>query len=183
MKLTHNKLKQLINEVLKEASEKAPYGPFSGRKPYVASQRASKLPGDFTKKLATLDKDSPEQSRSLDQSLGLDHPELDVKTPVEIIEKQQEYREIIANQYSGIFSEDGAKPATKVNTKAIGNAYRIGTWSVDQYSGGMFANKTGIYILSDDGVETPFTPKKYGSGGYRVLPITKDMNETYFMGV
>ena len=94
MKLTNNKLKQLINEVLKEASEKAPFGPFTGSKPYVRSQRSAKLPADMSSKLATLDKDSPEMSQVLDQSLGIDNPEADIKTPIGILRGQDEFRKI-----------------------------------------------------------------------------------------
>ena len=180
MKLTHNKLKQLINEVLEEASEKAPFGPFSGSKPYVASQRAAKLPGEFTKKMALLDKDSGEQSKSLDQSLGIDNPDSDIKTPVSVLQRQEEFREIIANQHGNIFSENEADASIKVNTEAIGDAYRIGTWSHGNYSGGIFANKTGIYILSDDGAQTPFTPKNHDRSA---MPITKSFNEIVFMGM
>lgn len=180
MKLTNNKLKQLINEVLKEASEKAPFGPFTGSKPYVRSQRSSKLPADMSSKLATLDKDSPEMSRVMDQSLGIDNPGADIKTPIEILRGQQEFREIIANQSIGAFSESGAEPATKVSTRAIGDAYKIGSWNIARDSGSVFANETGIYVLGNDGNQSYYTPTGQGR---KIVPITKSFNEQIFMGM
>ena len=177
MKLTNNKLKQLINEVLEEASEKAPFGPFTGLKPYVRSQRAAKLPADMSSKLATLDKDSPEMSQVLDQSLGIDNPEADIKTPIGILRGQDEFRKIIANQTMGAFSESGADIETKVYT-AVGDAYNIGSWSFHNYQGSVFANETGIYVLDSKGNESYFTPK-FKDG--KIYPINKDFNEQIFM--
>ena len=187
MKLTNNKLKQLINEVLEEASEKAPFGPFTDSKSYVKSQRAAKLAPGQPSKLADLDKSNPEMSRVMDQSLGIDNPESDIKIPIEILKRQQEFRDIIANQSMGAFSEKGADPATKVSTRAIGDAYKIGTWTRDRYvDGGVFANKTGIYVLDNDGRESYFTPKgppDPGEKGYKLIPITKKFNEQIFMNM
>ena len=180
MKLTQNKLKQLINEVLEEASDKAPFGPFTGSKPYVKSQRAAKLSTDQTSKLSSLDRDFPEMSRVMDQSLGIDNPESDIKTPIEILKGQQEFREIIANQSQPFFSESGADPYTKVNTKAIGDAYKIGSWRSMTLSGSVFANKTGVYVLENDGSRSFYTPTGQGQ---KIVPITKSFNEQIFIGL
>ena len=187
MKLTNNKLKQLINEVLKEASEKAPFGPFTSQRAHVRSQRAANLTPDQAKKLNALDKDFPHMSRVMDQTLGIDNPDLDIPKGVatykHIADQHQEYRDIIANQRAGYFSEKGSDPFTKVNTP-IGDAYRIGTWKVDKYSGGVFANKTGVYVLDDDGGESYFSPKgppDPGKKGYKLIPITRTFNEDTFI--
>ena len=178
MKLTQNKLKQLINEVLEEASDKAPFGPFTGSKPYVRSQRSAKLTPDQASKLGTLDKDFPEMSRVMDQSLGIDNPGADIKTPIEVLKGQQEFRDIIANQSMGYFSESGAEPTTKIRT-AVGEAYKIGSWSTGKYSGSIFANKDGVYVLENNGNKSFFTPTVRG----KIVPITKKFNEQTFMGM
>ena len=191
MKLSQNKLKQLINEVLKEASDKAPFGPFTGSKPYVKSQRAAKLSTDQTSKLSSLDQDFPEMSRVMDQSMGIDNPDADIGPDAyvhkHIASQQEEYRDIIANQQAGSFSDKGAEPSKKVKTQ-IGDAYRIGTWTAPytSLSGGVFANKTGIYVLDKDGYESYYSPKgppDPGKKGYKIIPITRKFNEQIFMGL
>lgn len=183
MKLTDNKLKQLIKEVLEEASEEAPFGPFTGSRPYVKSQRASKLSADKTRKLAKLDQDNPEMSRTLDQAFGIDSADPDIKTPVNVIKQQLVYSDIVKNQSNNYFSESGAEPTVKVKT-AVGDAYKIGTWNFGKMSGSVFANKTGIYVLDDGGLESYYTPKgPHPSGrGNRLVPIRKDFSDAIFMG-
>ena len=178
MKLTNSKLKQLIKEVLEEASKDAPFGPFTSSKAYVRSQRAGKLSGDQASKLNTLDKDSPEMSRVMDQTLGIDNPGADMETPIEVLRRQQEFRDIIAGQSMGYFSESGAEPSRKVRT-AAGNAYKIGSWSFDKYSGSIFANKDGVYVLENNGNKSFFTP----TVRREIVPITKKFNEQTFMGM
>ena len=178
MKLTNSKLKQLIKEVLEEASKDAPFGPFTSSKAYVRSQRAGKLSGDQASKLNTLDKDSPEMSRVMDQTLGIDNPGADMETPIEVLRRQQEFRDIIAGQSMGCFSESGAEPTRKVRT-AAGNAYKIGSWSFDKYSGSIFANKDGVYVLENNGNKSFFTP----TVRREIVPITKKFNEQTFMGM
>ena len=178
MKLTNSKLKQLIKEVLEEASKDAPFGPFTSSKAYVRSQRAGKLSGDQASKLNTLDKDSPEMSRVMDQALGIDNPGADMETPIEVLRRQQEFRDIIAGQSMGYFSESGAEPSRKVRT-AAGNAYKIGSWSFDKYSGSIFANKDGVYVLENNGNKSFFTP----TVRREIVPITKKFNEQTFMGM
>ena len=178
MKLTNSKLKQLIKEVLEEASKDAPFGPFTSSKAYVRSQRAGKLSGDQASKLNTLDKDSPEMSRVMDQTLGIDNPGADMETPIEVLRRQQEFRDIIAGQSMGYFSESGAEPTRKVRT-AAGNAYKIGSWSFDKYSGYIFANKDGVYVLENNGNKSFFTP----TVRREIVPITKKFNEQTFMGM
>ena len=178
MKLTNSKLKQLIKEVLEEASKDAPFGPFTSSKAYVRSQRAGKLSGDQASKLNTLDKDSPEMSRVMDQTLGIDNPGADMETPIEVLRRQQEFRDIIAGQSMGYFSESGAEPTRKVRT-AAGNAYKIGSWSFDKYSGSIFANKDGVYVLENNGNKSFFTP----TVRREIVPITKKFNEQTFMGM
>ena len=178
MKLTNSKLKQLIKEVLEEASKDAPFGPFTSSKAYVRSQRAGKLSGDQASKLNTLDKDSPEMSRVMDQALGIDNPGADMETPIEVLRRQQEFRDIIAGQSMGYFSESGAEPTRKVRT-AAGNAYKIGSWSFDKYSGSIFANKDGVYVLENNGNKSFFTP----TVRREIVPITKKFNEQTFMGM
>ena len=178
MKLTNSKLKQLIKEVLEEASKDAPFGPFTSSKAYVRSQRAGKLSGDQASKLNTLDKDSPEMSRVMDQALGIDNPGADMQTPIEVLRRQQEFRDIIDGQSMGYFSESGAEPSRKVRT-AAGNAYKIGSWSFDKYSGSIFANKDGVYVLENNGNKSFFTPTVRGE----IVPITKKFNEQTFMGM
>lgn len=177
MKLTNSKLKQLINEVLEEASKDAPFGPFTSSKAYVRSQRAGKLSGGQASKLNTLDKDSPEMSRVMDQTFGIDNPDVDIETPIEVLRRQQEFRDIIAGQSMGYFSESGAEPATKVSTRAIGPAYKIGSWSTGKYSGSIFANKNGVYVLENNGNKSFFTP----TVNRQIIPITKKFNEQTFM--
>ena len=178
MKLTNSKLKQLIKEVLEEASKDAPFGPFTSSKAYVRSQRAGKLSGDQASKLNTLDKDSPEMSRVMDQTLGIDNPGADIETPIEVLRRQQEFRDIIDGQSMGYFSESGAEPTRKVRT-AAGNAYKIGSWSFDKYSGSIFANKDGVYVLENNGNKSFFTP----TVRREIVPITKKFNEQTFMGM
>ena len=178
MKLTTNNLKQLIKEVLEEASKDAPFGPFTSSKAYVRSQRAGKLSGDQASKLNTLDKDSPEMSRVMDQTLGIDNPGADMEPPIEVLRRQQEFRDIIAGQSMGYFSESGAEPSRKVRT-AAGNAYKIGSWSFDKYSGSIFANKDGVYVLENNGNKSFFTP----TVRREIVPITKKFNEQTFMGM
>ena len=179
MKLTTNNLKQLIKEVLEEASKDAPFGPFTSSKAYVRSQRAGKLSADQASKLNTLDKDSPEMSRVMDQTFGIDNPDVDIETPIEVLRRQQEFRDIVADQSMGYFSESGAEPATKVSTRAIGEAYKIGSWSNGKYNGSIFANADGIYVLENDGNQSFFTPTVRG----KIVPITKKFNEQTFMGM
>ena len=178
MKLTTNNLKQLIKEVLEEASKDAPFGPFTSSKAYVRSQRAGKLSGDQASKLNTLDKDSPEMSRVMDQTLGIDNPGADMEPPIEVLRRQQEFRDIVADQSMGYFSESGAEPTRKVRT-AAGNAYKIGSWSFDKYSGSIFANKDGVYVLENNGNKSFFTP----TVRREIVPITKKFNEQTFMGM
>ena len=178
MKLTNSKLKQLIKEVLEEASKDAPFGPFTSSKAYVRSQRAGKLSGDQASKLNTLDKDSPEMSRVMDQTLGIDNPGADMETPIEVLRRQQEFRDIVADQSMGYFSESGAEPTRKVRT-AAGNAYKIGSWSTGKYNGSIFANADGVYVLENDGNRSFFTPTVRG----KIVPITKKFNEQTFMGM
>ena len=136
MKLTHNKLKQLIKETLNES-----YGSAMGSSP---SAPTSKF--------------------------------------MHIARRQQEYREIIRNQRMGYFSEEGAEPNKEVNTRAIGPAYKIGSWKFGKLSGSIFAADTGIYILNDDGTQSYASPM-HPTNPNLIGTLTKDMGETVFMGL
>ena len=116
----------------------------------------------------------------MDQSLGIDNPESDIKIPIEILKRQQEFRDIIANQSMGAFSEKGADPATKVSTRAIGDAYKIGSWYYDTFGGFVYANKSGIYVLRRLGATSFFTPT---DRDHNPMPITKNFNEAIFMNM
>ena len=173
MKLTHNKLKQLIKEVLEEASKKAPFGPFTGREPYVASQRSAKLSGDHTRKLRGMDDD---QARAIDDAFGIDNPETTEMLPPSVMKHVIEYDEIIANQWGQTFTKSSDRPQLTKGTP-VGDAYKIGEWTGPQHKGGVFVNHKGLFVLNDDGSKSFFTPQDENR---EIMPITKEFNEQIF---
>lgn len=136
MKLTHNKLKQLIEQTLNES-----YGP-----------AMNSLPSAPTSKFK------------------------------DIARRQQEYRQIIRNQHRGYFSEKGAEPNKEVNTRAIGPAFKIGSWKFGKLSGSIFAANDGIYILENDGTQSYASPM-HPTNPNKIGPLTKDMGDSVFMGL
>ena len=136
MKLTHNKLKQLIEQTLKES-----YGSAMSSSPSVPDSKFK-----------------------------------------QIARRQQEYRQIVRNGRMGYFSEEGAEPNKEVNTRAIGPAYKIGSWEFGKLSGSIFAASDGIYILNNDGTRSYASPM-HPTDQRRIGTLTKDIGETVFMGL
>ncbi len=104
-----------------------------------------------------------------------------------------EYREIVANQHSDFFSEEGADYIRTYKT-IVGRAHRVGSWKAFKLSGSIFVNEKGIFVLTDDGGKSYATPRTVKqreytkSGDYIppkeiILPITKKFNEATFMGL
>ena len=100
----------------------------------------------------------------------------------QIAKHQQEYRQIVRNGRMGYFSEEGAEPNKEVNTRAIGPAYKIGSWKFGKLSGSIFAASDGIYILNNDGTRSYASPM-HRTNPNKIGTLTKDMGETVFMGL
>jgi len=191
MKLSNSKLRHLINEVIEEASKDAPFGPFTSRKSYVASQRAAKLPGKVTKKLADLDRDMPFQSREMDRAFGIDNPEQTVHSPA--VEAFNKLKKISPTMMGGAVTFKPLKyPQTQaVVNKALGKVYKIGDWTYDQafgishipgapkpVSGGIFSQGGDIFILG------PNAETVYQSNAIANRPTPLDLNapDRHFWG-
>ena len=136
MKLTHNKLKQLIKEALEDS-----YGSAMSSSPPVEDSKFRN-----------------------------------------IAKQQQEYRQIVRNQRIGYFSEEGANPSQEINTRAIGPAFKIGSWKFGKLSGSIFATDTGIYILNNDGTRSYASPM-HPTNPNLIGTLTKEQGETVFMGL
>lgn len=191
MKLSNSKLRHLINEVIEEASKDAPYGPFTSQKGYVASQRATKLPGKMTKKLADLDRDVPFQSREMDKAFGIDNPEPGLKAPSSV-EALRKLKKISPTMGGNVTFRPLKHPqAPPVVNKDLGEVYKIGDWTYDPsfgisgvpgapkpVSGGIFSQGEDIFILG------PNAETVYHSNVINNKPSPLDMNtpDRHFWG-